>query len=384
MLANLIKNAVEASPEGADVSVRPEAKDGKVVVRIHNKGAVPEAIRDSFFQKYASLGKASGTGLGTYSARLMARVQDGDVAMQTSDEHGTTLIVTLHTAPDGAMPATTRHGADRLGVEPSLIASLPPTRVLLVDDDEYNLLIVRRFLPSPPFDVGTAVNGRVALASMQVNWPDIVFMDLDMPVMGGMQAAQAMRALERARGKGGPCHIIALSSHDDAETRAEALAAGFDRYLTKPVTRGAIEEMLMLFVAHEEPVAPIRTAAPGTAHAPGRDDPVIVDPDVQAMLASFIESRRSLVGAMESAMSTGDREEVRRIAHQLSGSFSLYGFAWASAQARWIETNAAHADAIRLHAIARELQAHLDTVRLRTAHGAIIETAGQPARGDEA
>jgi len=243
---------------------------------------------------------------------------------------------------------------------------------------------VRRFLPSPPFDVGTAVNGRVALASMQVNWPDIVFMDLDMPVMGGMQAAQAMRALERARGKGGPCHIIALSSHDDAETRAEALAAGFDRYLTKPVTRGAIEEMLMLFVAHEEPVAPIRTAAPGTAHAPGRDDPVIVDPDVQAMLASFIESRRSLVGAMESAMSTGDREEVRRIAHQLSGSFSLYGFAWASAQARWIETNAAHADAIRLHAIARELQAHLDTVRLRTAHGAIIETAGQPARGDEA
>ncbi|HEY8050389.1 MAG TPA: PAS domain-containing protein [Ramlibacter sp.] len=380
LLANLLKNAVEASPEGAEVWVRPESRDGKVVLSIHNRGAVPHSIRETFFQKYASLGKASGTGLGTYSARLMARVQDGDVTMQTSDTQGTTLTVVLPAAPEGAMPATTRHVAQRRGVDPLLIASMPPTRVLLVDDDEYNLLIVRRFLPSPPFEVASAINGRVALGAMRANWPDLVFMDLDMPVMGGMEAVQAMREMERERAGAAPCRIVALSSHDDTETREQALAAGFDRYLTKPVTREAIEEMLVLLASPG--IAPIRTrAAAQPPPASGAHDPVVIDPDMQDVLPQFMDSRRALIEAMLQAIGRDDRGEVRRIGHQMAGSFSLYGFAWASQQARAIEAQAADGDMRHLRALAEGLQSHIDAVQLRTPHGAIIETDGQHARG---
>ncbi|QJW84142.1 response regulator [Ramlibacter terrae] len=288
LLANLVKNAVEASPEGLAVSIRAGAAvDGTVTLHIHNRGEVPEAIRGSFFQKYATLGKASGTGLGTYSARLMARVQDGDIAMRTSAE-GTTLSVTLRAAAEGVTPATVRHASERARGGRLQVTSLPPRRVLLVDDDEYNLLIVRRFLPTPPFTVDTAINGRVALAAAQRHWPDVLFMDLDMPVMGGMEAVRELRAMEQAT-QAKRCTMIALSSHEDAQTQAAALQAGFDRYLSKPVTRDRIHEALLGLGGAQ---AGASVAMPASA-----TDPVLVDADMEPGFDTYLASRRALVAA---------------------------------------------------------------------------------------
>jgi len=371
MLANLLKNAVEASPEGGVVTVAAQAAgDADIRLRIHNRGVVPESIRTNFFQKYATMGKASGTGLGTYSARLMARVQDGDVEMETSQEAGTTLTMRLRAAPAGAVPATVRHAAGRQSVEPLLVAALPPMRVLLVDDDEYNLLIVKRFLPTPPFTVDTAINGRVAVAAAELQWPDVVFMDLDMPVMGGLQAVQELRALERAT-LAKRCTMVALSSHDDEETRRLSLAAGFDSYLTKPVTRDAVHETLLeltTLIGAPAP-SPARTAptpaAAAEAEAPAMGDPVVLDPDIGPILADFIQSRRALIAGMERAMRGGDRGEVRRLAHQLAGSFGLYGFLWASDRSRSIERDFSQIEPAQLSALAAQMTAHLDCVEIR-------------------
>ncbi len=365
LLANLLKNAVEASPEGGVVRLSAQACDAGVQIAIHNAGEVPAVLRANFFGKYATLGKASGTGLGTYSARLMARVQDGDIRM-TTGEAGTTLTIVLRAAPAGAVPATVRHVAERSGSSPDAVAALPPMRVLLVDDDEYNLLIVRRFLPSPPFTVDTAINGKVALAAAELQWPDVVFMDLDMPVMGGLQAAREFRALERAT-LARRCTLVALSSHDDEETRRVSLAAGFDRYLTKPVTRELVHETLLelhtlIGGGPGGAPPPIATRAPAV---PRMQDPVVADPDVEPVLAEFLKSRRQLVADMARAMQAGDRGEVRRISHQLAGSFGLYGFLWASEQSRWIEKNFSEVEDDELGRIAAELGRHLDTVQVR-------------------
>lgn len=95
MLANLLKNAIEASPEGSKtVTVRMENRD-KSVIKIHNFGSVPEEIRETFFEKYATHGKRHGTGLGTHSALLMVQSQQGEIEMQTDDILGTTIIVQL-------------------------------------------------------------------------------------------------------------------------------------------------------------------------------------------------------------------------------------------------------------------------------------------------
>ncbi|MEO5349865.1 MAG: hybrid sensor histidine kinase/response regulator [Magnetococcus sp. YQC-3] len=96
MLANLCKNALEASPASGTVTIALQNGDnGMASIAIHNHGAVPEAIRDKFFEKYVTHGKRGGTGLGTYSSRLMAETQQGSIRLHSSEQDGTTITVTL-------------------------------------------------------------------------------------------------------------------------------------------------------------------------------------------------------------------------------------------------------------------------------------------------
>ncbi|MDP2804379.1 MAG: response regulator, partial [Gallionellaceae bacterium] len=82
MLGNLIKNAVEAAPTGGKLAITYSHSDeGRGAIKITNSGAAPDHVRASFFDKYVTAGKKGGTGLGTYSAKLLAEVQDGTIAM---------------------------------------------------------------------------------------------------------------------------------------------------------------------------------------------------------------------------------------------------------------------------------------------------------------
>jgi signal transduction histidine kinase len=99
MFANLVGNAVDAAPPGSAVTVALERSgNGNIRAAVINKGEVPREIQDRFFEKYATSGKTRGTGLGTYSARLIAMAHGGDIAMRS--EGGTvTVTVTLPARP---------------------------------------------------------------------------------------------------------------------------------------------------------------------------------------------------------------------------------------------------------------------------------------------
>ena len=94
MFANCLMNALEASPKGGQILVVLYGTD-PVTIRIHNQGAVPPAIRENFFQKFVTAGKVGGTGLGTYSAKLIAEVHGGTIGMETSEADGTTVTIVL-------------------------------------------------------------------------------------------------------------------------------------------------------------------------------------------------------------------------------------------------------------------------------------------------
>ena len=95
LFQNLVKNACEAAPENTKVIVQLHAETPLRIV-IANKGAVPKEIRERFFDKFVTHGKQSGTGLGTYSAKLLTEAQGGHIALAVSDEKDTTAItVTL-------------------------------------------------------------------------------------------------------------------------------------------------------------------------------------------------------------------------------------------------------------------------------------------------
>jgi PAS domain S-box-containing protein len=333
MLANLIKNAIEAAPDASEVTVSFAADGDTLLMRVHNAGAVPDEVRGRFFQKYATAGKSGGLGLGAYSARLMARVQRGDIALESSEASGTTLTVRLALAREPAAAAE----MSPVNKTPAL-AAMRKKRVLVVDDDEFNRMVLLRYLPSPPFEVELAVNGRAALEAARRSWPDAVLLDLEMPVMDGYEAARRLRALERQDGRQ-RCTIVAISSNDEPAIVDRALAAGCDHYLVKPAAREALFKLLDA-------------------------DAVAVDPDLRASLPAFLESRRRMLEEMPQALAGGDRERFRRLAHKLAGSFVLYGFAWAAAQCRELERAAAGGDAQDLSRRAAAVRAHLDAVNL--------------------
>ena len=88
---NLIKNACEASPQGGVVLIRFYDQT-PLKISIVNKGAVPKDIRERFFDKYVTAGKQAGTGLGTYSAKLLTEAQNGQIELAVSDEDNSTTI----------------------------------------------------------------------------------------------------------------------------------------------------------------------------------------------------------------------------------------------------------------------------------------------------
>ncbi|WP_166267458.1 ATP-binding response regulator [Marinobacter caseinilyticus] len=97
LLRNLLKNAVEASPPGDIVYIILNKKT-KINLMIHNKGTIPDSLKDTFFDKYTTANKAQGTGLGTYSAKLMTEVQGGKIRFMSNFKKGTVLHVVLEPA----------------------------------------------------------------------------------------------------------------------------------------------------------------------------------------------------------------------------------------------------------------------------------------------
>jgi len=103
--------------------------------------------------------------------------------------------------------------------------------ILYVEDNDDNMFIVHRRLTLAGFDVAVARNGEEGIAMAVDTRPDLIVMDLDLPIIDGWEATRRLKA--RAETKAIP--IIALTAHADAKHRAEALAAGCDAFEEKPV-----------------------------------------------------------------------------------------------------------------------------------------------------
>jgi len=340
IIANLLKNALEASPDGAEVRVRlrqvSDHNGDAVALDIHNAGEVAPEVRDRFFEKYATHGKRGGTGLGAYSARLMARMQRGALRM-TSGVGGTNLSLRLPLW-HAAAPVQQRKGSAG-AADAVAAAALPALSVLVVDDDEYNIVVLKSMLPSPPLAVRTAVNGRVALQLAREARPDVVFMDLEMPVMGGLESVRQIRALQRERGQK-PSLIAAFSAHDDEATRKQCLEEGFDLYLAKPSSR----EEVFAVLCGQDPGAAAHPAADGD------DRQVWIEPGLMALMPEFLSSRRQLTEELAIAVQQGRRDNIRATAHKLAGSLAMYGFKAASSASRELEQAAASEDLQALEA----------------------------------
>jgi two-component system sensor histidine kinase/response regulator len=156
----------------------------------------------------------------------------------------------LHGRP-GPQPSSTPATpmkTDPLPPQPAPTPDLPFTghRALVVDDNPMNSEIAAAQLARQGLTVRTAANGAEALALAEAEDFDLILMDSQMPVMGGIEATQRIRALPGGKGR---LAIIGLSGNAEDDDRAAGLAAGMDDYLVKPVTSAALRGILSRWLA---------------------------------------------------------------------------------------------------------------------------------------
>jgi CheY-like chemotaxis protein len=112
--------------------------------------------------------------------------------------------------------------------------------ILLVEDTEDNRFMMRRLLEMSGYRVVEATNGEEAVRFAQSERPDVILMDLSLPVIDGLAATRAIRKLDGL----GKVPIVAVSAHDTSDFQADALAAGCNSYITKPIDFSQLEVLI--------------------------------------------------------------------------------------------------------------------------------------------
>jgi len=112
--------------------------------------------------------------------------------------------------------------------------------VLLVEDTEDNRFMMRRLLEMSGYRVVEARNGEEAVKTAETQDPGLILMDLSLPLIDGLAATRLIRKLPNCK----HTPIIAVSAHDTADFHSEALQAGCDRYVTKPIDFSELEELI--------------------------------------------------------------------------------------------------------------------------------------------
>ncbi|MFT4150041.1 MAG: response regulator [Paracoccaceae bacterium] len=133
-------------------------------------------------------------------------------------------------------------------------------RVLVAEDNRTNQLVFRKMVKDVDIDLTFVANGREAVEMWRTDPPDLIFMDISMPEMDGREAAAAIRAIE---GEGPRVPIVALTAHAMDGDAEAILAAGIDRYLTKPLRKSAITATMADFCPAD--AAPVRVASEAAA-----------------------------------------------------------------------------------------------------------------------
>lgn len=120
-----------------------------------------------------------------------------------------------------------------------------PKTILLVEDTEDNRSMMRQLLEMTGHRVVEAINGEEAVGVARQGDADVILMDLSLPLIDGLEATRRIRALPELA----HVPIIAVSAHDTADFYAEALAAGCDAYVTKPIDFTELDEMISRLLA---------------------------------------------------------------------------------------------------------------------------------------
>jgi len=257
VLFNLIGNALKFTNEGTvSVRVRVQKEDEeKLLIEVQDTGiGIPREKQSQLFSPFfqAEPGitrRYGGTGLGLVISKNLVEIMGGTMEVKSLSGRGTTFRIILPHRPDFSshLEKKTTSTADF-----NLQASDHHFHILLVDDSEDNRLLMIHYLKNLPIDCDEAVNGQEAVDKFQTEHYDLIFMDMQMPIMTGYKATETIRYWEKERNLP-HTPIIALTATAVTEDLERTLTSGCDAYAVKPVKKTEILEILSQYLTTNKP-----------------------------------------------------------------------------------------------------------------------------------
>jgi signal transduction histidine kinase/ligand-binding sensor domain-containing protein/DNA-binding NarL/FixJ family response regulator len=322
ILINLLGNAIRHTDRGS-ISLRLSGQSGsdpqrpRLIVEVEDTGiGVAAEDHKRIFDAFVQVGKNThhkGTGLGLTISRQFVELMGGAIQVESALGQGSLFRVEIpvERAREADVSVSADDGRRVIGLEPGQ----PECRVLVVDDEPDNLVILERLLRSAGFPVQTAADGAAAVAIFESWRPHFIWMDLRMPVMDGVEATRRIRALDGGR----QVKIAAVTASASEADRNQVLAASLDDFIRKPFPTSEIFDCMARHLGLR-----YRTEA---APAGGREAPATVTPEALAALPPDLRAElRSAVTALH----------AKRIADAI-GRIAGCDTALSSALAQWAD-----------------------------------------------
>jgi CheY-like chemotaxis protein/HPt (histidine-containing phosphotransfer) domain-containing protein len=231
-----------------------------------------------------------------------------------------------------------------------------PARILVAEDSPDNRLLVQVYLKGSPYNVTFEEDGKAAVDRLATSDFDLILMDVRMPVMDGLTATRAIRALERERGTA-PIPIIALTANASSQDIESSRDAGCDTHLSKPISKF---ELLTAIEKYRRQPTPEETAQSGHL------EPIRIEmpQGLEDIVPGYLANRRNEVSEMIELLAASDFKRLSVLGHNLKGTARGYGFPDLAPMGSALELSASYRDSGALHTQITDLCRYLDDVEL--------------------
>lgn len=226
---NLLSNALKFTEAGsirfsADL-IRQQDKHIHIRIRVTDTGAGISDQEQRRIWEVFQLGDESytrrhgGSGLGLTISRKLVELMNGSMGLTSKIHEGSSFWFTAELEK---------------GIEPSLLDSMMPKKILLVEDNLINQKVSLHTLQTLGFEVDLAENGQIAIEKYKQNQYDLILMDIQMPVMDGITSTKIIRQLELKKKQKDKIQIVAITANSLKDDRQKCLEAGMNEYISKP------------------------------------------------------------------------------------------------------------------------------------------------------